>query len=200
MKASQIKLVFFILSLSLVTFAPTVFASTAKYYRYVNKNGTPSISRTVSPEMIRLGYQEFDSNMNFIRAVPPYNSQYDSRQGTLQANKAEQAKKDLQLKRAYHNVEYATRKKTEALHTLQKQIDVQQASLNKLQEERQKLYSQKANLINSKQPSPIHLQNNISNNEIQLKQAQANLERLNTQYKQETKKYDQIIQRLRAMQ
>lgn len=172
----------------------------AKYYRYTNSSGTPSISRIVTPEMIRLGYQELDSNMSFIRAVPPYNSSSDLKKGAQRANQIEQAKRDLQLRRAYHNVEYATRKKNESLANIQKQIDLHQKTIEKAQTERQKLYAQKATLLNSKKPVPTTLQQNLDNNEQAFKRANQALGLLTTQYKQETQKYDQIIQRLRAMQ
>lgn len=190
-----------ILGICILSFAINGVAwAKAKYYRYTNSNGTPSISRIVTPEMIRLGYQELDGNMAFIRAVPPYNSSSDLKRGAQRASQVEQAKRDLQLRRAYHNVEYATRKKTESLANIQKQIDLHQKTIEKAQTERQKLYAQKATLLNSNKAVPTTLQQNMDNNEQTFKRANQALALLNTQYKQESQKYDQIIQRLRSIQ
>lgn len=190
-----------ILGICILGFAMNgVVWANAKYYRYTNSNGTPSISRIVTPEMIRLGYQELDANMAFIRAVPAYNSSNDLKRGAQRANQIEKAKKDLQLKRAYHNVEYATRKKTEALANIQRQIDVQQKTISNAEVERQKLYSQKTSYVNGNKPVPASLQTSLANNEQVFKNANQNLNSLTNQYKQESQKYDQIIQRLRSIQ
>ncbi|MFB2538375.1 MULTISPECIES: hypothetical protein [unclassified Acinetobacter] len=175
------------------------FANGAKYYRYTNSSGTPSISRTVTPEMIKRGYQELDGNMSLIRVVPAYNSGSDQRSNQQRAAQAEQARQDLIIKRAYGNVAYATQKRNEMMNSLQKQIDMQQQALARTQAAQQTLYTQRASFVSQRKPIPANIETNIRTNDAMIRNTNANIASLRTMQQNEAAKFDQIIRRLQSM-
>lgn len=170
------------------------------YYRYYDAQGRVTISRNVSPEHIRHGYEVLDRNMFLIKKVPAYNLQKDLSQSTARASQLRETQQDQQIKRSYRNVKYATEKKEDALKLIQKQISDHYLRMKQLQSDRAEFLTKKSDLIFNKQPIPTSLQKNLDSNEANIKQTRQNIEMLKTQLAHQETFYNDIINRLQKME
>lgn len=183
-----------------LTFANTTQESKPAYYRYYDANGRVTVSRNASPEHIRHGYEVLDRNMYLIKKVPAYNVQKDLSQESVRAAEHRQNQRDLQLKRSYRNVKYATEKKADALKLVQKQISETYLRMKQLQADRADFLTQKADLIFNKKPVPLTLQDKLNNNEAHIKQTRQNIEVLKNHLGEQEAFYNDIINRLQTLE
>lgn len=170
----------------------------AAYYRYYS-NGVATVSRTVTPTHIRRGYEVLDQNMYLIKKVPPYNVEQDLRNEKNRAAQFERDRKDQQIKRSFRNVDYATRKKTEVLKVLNRQLRQQYELMKRLQLDRSKYLSTKSQLLMQRDPVPTSLQRNIQNNQAQIKTVRSSIENIKNTIADQTQYYDYVISRLQTM-
>lgn len=181
----------------------SVFANSEpkpSYYRYVDSKGVVTISRNVSQAHVRHGYDVLDRNMYLIKKVPAYNVEADLKQADKRQYDHIKRQQDLQFKRSYRNVSYATQKKQEALKIIQKQINEQYMRMKTLQSDRADFLTQKADLIFNKKPIPANLQTKLDNNEANIKHVRQMIEHLKDQLAQQQQFYDDIIKRLQTME
>lgn len=171
----------------------------AAFYRYYNSNSVASVSRSVTPTHVRRGYEVLDRNMYLIRTVPPYNVEQDLRNEKNRAAQFERDRKDQQIKRSFRNVDYATRKKNEALKVLNKQLRQQYVLMKQLQSDRSKYLTIKSNLLLQKKATPTGLESNIQNNLNQIKTVRLSIENLKNTIADQTQYYDYVISRLQTM-
>ena len=170
------------------------------YYRFYDSKGVVTISRNVSPDHIRHGYEVLDRNMYLIRKVPAYNVQKDLSQEGLRAAKQKEDQKDQQIKRSYRNVKYANEKRADAAKVIHKQISENYLRMKQLQSDRADFLTQKADLIFNKKPINSSLQQKLDNNEAHIKQTRKNIETLKNQLAQQDAFFDEIISRLQKME
>lgn len=171
----------------------------AAFYRYYNNNGVASVSRSVTPTHVRRGYDVLDRNMYLIKKVPPYNVEQDLRNEKNRAAQFERDRKDQQIKRSFRNVDYATRKKTEVLKVLNRQLRQQYELMKRLQLDRSKYLSTKSQLLMQRDPVPTSLQSNIQNNQAQIKTVRSSIENIKNTIADQTQYYDYVISRLQTM-
>lgn len=189
-----------VLSSAVIASNTTTQQPKPSYYRFYDAQGRVTISRNVSPDHIRHGYEVLDRNMYLIKKVPAYNVQKDLSQSNVRASQLREAQQDQQIKRSYRNVKYATEKKEEALKLIQKQVSDNYLRMKQLQSDRAEFLTKKADLIFNKQPIPTSLQNNLDNNEANIKQTRQNIEMLKTQLAHQDAFYNDIINRLQKME
>lgn len=171
----------------------------AVYYRYYDQNRSVNISKSVTQQHIRYGYQTLDRNMQVISNVPPYNFHDDLKQENVRAAQSQQIKNDQLIKRSYRNAAYATEKKNQTLTNLTKHIAKYDDYLQQLYSKQSQLEQQKQVLLQQKKPIPINLQQQLDQNLNTLKHTQTNQNILKAQYQQQQQHYDEIIQRLNTL-
>ncbi|WP_347455267.1 hypothetical protein [Acinetobacter thermotolerans] len=172
----------------------------AKWYRYYDSKGVPTISTNVTPNHIRYGYEALDANMQVIQRAKPYNVEADIRQAPKRAAQVKQQVEDQKLKRAYNNSQTAIQKKNETLSQLKKQIEFQQEQMKQLQKDRVSFVRQEREYLRKGQTVPAHLKTTLANNEKNLHAQKENIQSLQTRYRNKEAEYDRIIQRLKALE
>ncbi len=171
----------------------------AVWYRYYDK-GVANISSTVTPAHIRHGYEALDANMQVIRLNRPYNAEKDAQQSTSRAAQAKQYEQNARLKRAYSNSSVAINKRDEQLASIKKQISMQQAQAKQLQNDRILLKRQEMEHFRKGTSVPLHLKQSIQYNSDRINQTKKNIETLQNNYQKTQDSYNNIIQRLKAME
>ena len=187
-----------LLSFSHLSWANTTQAK-AVYYRYYDANGTANVSRSVTPTHIRRGYEVLDRNMYLIKKVPAYNVEKDLREEKQRAIQFERHRKDLQIKRSFRDVEYATRKKNDVMKVLNKQLRQQYILMKQLQSDRSKYLTAKANFLLKKEDIPSVLETNIYNNNQHIQNTRGAIENLKKTISDQQEYYDYVIYRLQVM-
>lgn len=170
----------------------------AAYYRYYS-NGVATVSRSVTPTHILRGYEVLDQNMYLIKKVPAYNVEKDLREEKQRAVQFERHRKDLQIKRSFRDVEYATRKKNDVMKVLNKQLRQQYILMKQLQTDRSKYLTVKAEHILKKKDIPTSLETNIRNNLIHIQNTRDSIENLKKTISDQQEYYDYVIYRLQVM-
>ena len=170
----------------------------AAYYRYYS-NGVATVSRTVTPTHIRRGYEVLDQNMYLIKKVPDYNVEKDLREEKQRAVQFERHRKDLQIKRSFRDVEYATRKKNDVMKVLNKQLHQQYILMKQLQTDRSKYLTAKAKFLLNKEEVPTSLESNIYNNKQHIQNTRDAIENLKRTISDQQDYYDYVIHRLQVM-
>lgn len=171
----------------------------AVWYRYYDK-GVANISSTVTPAHIRHGYEALDANMQVIRRNNPYNAEKDAQQSTVRAAQAKQYEQDVRLKRAYGNSSVAINKRNEQLASIKKQISLQQAQVKQLQSDRLLLKRQEMEHFRKGSTVPFELKQSLKYNSDRITQTKNNIENLQKSYQNTQTYYNNIIQRLQAME
>ena len=172
----------------------------AVWYRYYDSHGVANVSTSVTPAHIRYGYEALDRNMQVIKRNQAYNADQDQRQS---GNRAAQAKKkddDLRLKRAYGSSKVATYKRDDILANIKKQIAMQQQQLKQLQNDRIMYKRQEAEYFRKGNPVPAVLKERLKYNEQNINTTKKSIESLQTTYRNTQSNYENIINRLKAME
>ena len=172
----------------------------AVWYRYYDSNGVANVSTSVTPAHIRYGYEALDRNMQVIKRNQSYNAEQDQRQSSNRAAQAKKQDNDLRLKRAYGNSKVATLKRDEQLKNIQKQISLQQQQLRQLQTDRIAYKRQETQYYRKGKPVPAVLNDRLNYNEQNINTTKKSIESLQTTYRNTQTNYEDIINRLKAME
>ena len=172
----------------------------AVWYRYYDSKGVANISTSVTPAHIRYGYEALDRNMQVIKRNQSYNAEQDQRQSSNRAAQAKKQDNDLRLKRAYGNSKVAMLKRDEQLKNIQKQISLQQQQLRQLQTDRIAYKRQETEYYRKGKPVPAVLNDRLNYNEQNINTTKKSIESLQTTYRNTQTNYEDIINRLKAME
>lgn len=171
-----------------------------KWYRYYDKNGVANISTSVTPAHIQHGYEILGSNMQVLQRNHAYNAELDIKQSSSRASAARQREQDAKLKRAYSTSKVAESKRDDQFRSIKKQIALQQEQLKQLQADRISFKRQEMESFRKGVPVPNQLKNNIQYNTENIKNTKATIESLNISYRNTQAYYEDIIQRLKALE
>ncbi len=172
----------------------------AVWYRYYDSNGVANVSTSVTPAHIRYGYESLDRNMQVIKRNHAYNAEQDQKQSSNRAAQAKRQDNDLRLKRAYGSSKIAVIKRDDQLKNIQKQLSLQQQQLRQLQSDRIAYKRQEAEYYRKGKPVPAVLNDRLNYNEQNINTTKKSIESLQTTYRNTQINYEDIINRLKAME
>ncbi|KAA8731867.1 hypothetical protein F4V57_11515 [Acinetobacter qingfengensis] len=175
-------------------------ATQPAYYRYYDNAGVVTVSKSVTQQHIRRGYDVLDHNMNLIKHVPAYHVEKDLKQAPARAAQSRQQQQDLQLKRAYHNVSHAKQKKQESIGNIQKQLSQQYQQMHNLQIQRAQLLRQQAGYVRNGEKVSTEIKQKLELNHAYTQSVRQVIEQLKQNLIQQTQFYDNIIQRLQRLE
>lgn len=194
---------FWLIALVLSLSTHITHAQSAKndtWYRYKNAQGTATLSRHVSEQHIRHGYEVLDAHGQVIKRVAAFQPERADQQAQRHNAQHDQREHDLRLQQAYGSSQMAMRKRDETLKHLKQQISSQQLQLHQLQQEQQRLNQQAQRHVQGGQKIPLNLQNTLIKNQKNIQNSVTQLQSLNTQYQKNQAEYQQIISRLKRLE
>ena len=182
--------------------APSFAQSQAKavWYRYYDSNGVANISSSVTQNHIRHGYEALDKNMQVIQRKKAYNVEADLKNEPKRAAQAKKNEADNKLKKAYTNSKVATQKRDAALNHIKKQIAFQNQQVKQLQNDRIQFKREEMEYTRKGKSVPENLQKTLNNNLNNINQLKKNTQTLQTNYLKTQTEYNEIINRLKAIE
>ena len=138
--------------------------------------------------------------MQVLQRNHAYNAELDIKQSSSRASAARQREQDAKLKRAYSTSKVAESKRDDQFRSIKKQIALQQEQLKQLQADRISFKRQEMESFRKGVPVPNQLKNNIQYNTENIKNTKATIESLNISYRNTQVYYEDIIQRLKALE
>lgn len=171
-----------------------------RWYRYYDSNGQASLSNTLTEEQMKYGYEALDKNMQVVKRVAPYTAEKYAIQKAQQD--AAQARKnaDLELKKAYNSSTAAAAKRDQILADLTGRRSYLSTQLAGLQATLSNNIAQAATLERQQKPIPPMLKKNLEESRRNVNEAEKNIAAIDDRQKQVKAEYEQIIQRLSALE
>jgi hypothetical protein len=166
-------------------------SKSAGIYRYKNSDGVTVLDSKIPPEYVNDGYEIVSRSGKVLKIIPPVPKGPEAdrlRQEKLQ--REEQAKEDLQLRRAYSNVADIDAAKVRNLESLRGNISILQANLVSARKRLQEYQAQAAAVERSGRQLPDELLKNINNLVQEEKDIQAQIKQREQEYKEVAEKFD----------
>ncbi len=163
----------------------------AGIYRYKNSNGVTVLDSKIPPEYVNDGYEIVSRSGKVLKVVPPVPKGPEAdrlRREKLQ--REEQAKEDLQLRRAYSNVADIDAAKMRNLESLRGNISILQANLVSARKRLQEYQAQAAAVERSGRQLPEELLKNINNLVQEEKDIQVQIKQREQEHKEVAEKFD----------
>lgn len=187
----------------------TTPAAAAQLYRFIDDNGTPTLSKTLPAEISQQGYDILDEkSMRLIQRVPPAltASQITEQQ---QAEQAAKIAAESQRKQAIYDHSLKTRYQSEQdlLNARDRDLQQRESQLATLKEKRRDFYQrlhQTQQQAAENELSGISLSENMKNRlhttQQELTNNQQRIEQLQAEINDLTRVYEQDLQRFRLLQ
>lgn len=187
----------------------TTPAAAAQLYRFIDDNGTPTLSKTLPAEISQQGYDILDEkSMRLIQRVPPAltASQIAEQQ---QAEQAAKIAAESQRKQAIYDHSLKTRYQSEQdlLNARDRDLQQRESQLATLKEKRRDFYQrlhQTQQQAAENELSGISLSENMKNRlhttQQELTNNQQRIEQLQAEINDLTRVYEQDLQRFRLLQ
>jgi hypothetical protein len=166
-------------------------ATSKAIYRYKNKDGVTVLDSKIPPEYVNAGYEIVSRSGKVLKVIPPAPKGPEAdrlRQEKLQ--REEQAKEDLQLRRAYSNVADIDAAKVRNLESLRGNISILQANLVSARKRLQDYQAQAAAVERSGRQLPEELLRNINNLVQEEKDIQAQIKQREQEHQEVAEKFD----------
>lgn len=187
----------------------TTPAAAAQLYRFIDDNGTPTLSKTLPAEISQQGYDILDEkSMRLIQRVPPAltASQITEQQ---QAEQAAKIAAEGQRKQAIYDHSLKTRYQSEQdlLNARDRDLQQRESQLATLKEKRRDFYQrlhQTQQQAAENELSGVSLSENMKNRihttQQELTNNQQRIEQLQAEINDLTRVYEQDLQRFRLLQ
>lgn len=188
------------LLLGLLLGAPLAQAAVeARWYRYIDANGQPVISDTVTPEHVTRGYDELTERMTFIRKVPGQRPLTEAERAAQRAQReaaVAQTRNDKQLLRLYSPPVDAERARNRQLDALQVRIDFNANLLATSRQRRAGEAQRAATFERQGKPVPAEIKMSIAEIDRQIAATQQELNSRKAEQAKIRAEFDPIIRRL----
>ncbi len=166
-------------------------ASSKVIYRYKNKEGVTVLDSKIPPEYVNDGYEIVSRSGKVLKVIPPAPKGPEAerlRKEKLQ--REEQAREDLQLRRAYSNVADIDAAKARNLESLRGNISILQANLISARKRLQEYQAQAASIERGGRQLSDELLKNINNLVQEEKDIQAQIKQREQEHKEVAEKFD----------
>ena len=143
-------------------------ADAARFFRYVDERGKLVLSHTIPNDRVKYGYEIVDENARVLQTVAPQLSEAQYQQKLAQEAALKECRNALDrvhgLYRSIDDIDYA---ELQALESLDTQITNTKANLSHLENQRQALESEAAQLDIAGKKIPASLLDNIESAKTQ---------------------------------
>ncbi len=166
-------------------------ANSKVIYRYKNKEGVTVLDSKIPPEYVNDGYEIVSRSGKILKVIPPAPKGPEAdrlRKEKLQ--REEQAREDLQLRRAYSNVADIDAAKARNLESLRGNISILQANLVSARKRLQDYQAQAAAVERGGRQLSDELLKNINNLMQEEKDIQAQIKQREQEHKEVAEKFD----------
>ncbi len=166
-------------------------ANSKVIYRYKNKDGVTVLDSKIPPEYVSDGYEIVSRSGKVLKVIPPAPKGPEAerlRKEKLQ--REEQAREDLQLRRAYSNVADIDAAKSRNLESLRGNISILQANLVSARKRLQEYQAQAAAVERGGRQLSDELLKNINNLVQEEKDIQAQIKQREQEHKDVAEKFD----------
>lgn len=194
----------------------TTPVTAAELYRFIDDNGTPTLSKTLPAEVSQQGYDILDEkSMRLIQRVPPALTasqiveQQQEQERQQQAEQAAQLAAENQRKQAIydHNLKTRYQSEQDLLNARDQDLQQRENQLMMLKEKRRDLYQrlqQTQQQAAENELSGISLSENLKNRlqaaQQELNNNQQSIEQLQAETNDLAQLYEQDLQRFRQLQ
>jgi hypothetical protein len=190
------------LAVTLGLLSTQALAST--WYRYVDEQGVPHISHFVPPEHVHRGYEVLNADGRVIRVVERQLSESEIAEREAEQRRVEEAelarqarlRRDRELMTLYASPEDVEQARDRALARLQSAIESGKASVQRLQDHRRQLEQNAAARERAGNRVSRELLENIRIVEMQIREAERDIEARRAEQQQVREQYDQDMRRV----
>ena len=188
-----IRKLFLIGSLIMVVSANTQAQTEKKvFYRYTTNDGHKVVAQTIPPQYVRNGYEMLSLSGDVLKVVPAALPEADAVRIAKERKAAkEQAKIDVDLRRAYSSVQDIDSAKTRNLQELQNMINILQANLGSVKSQLKAQEAHAASVERSGKTLSGDIVKNISTLRTEEKELNVQIKQRETEYQHSADKYEQ---------
>lgn len=172
----------------------------ARWYRYYNSNGTPTLSSVITQEHIRNGYDALNSSMMVIKHVPPFSPESYERAKSERERMEAKRQDDRNLVAAHVSSVQATAKRDQLLLDMSGRAQYLGTQLASIQLELATDVAAAAAYERRRQPIPKVVSQRMADKREQIEQMQNNINALQKRQDDVKAKYGQIIARLQYLE
>jgi hypothetical protein len=172
----------------------------ARWYRYYNSNGTPTLSSVITQEHVKNGYEALNGSMLVIKRVPPFSPESYERAKSERERIEAKRQDDRNLIAAHVSSTQAAAKRDQLLLDMSGRTQYLGTQLATMQMELATDVAAAAAYERRQKPIPAAVSQRMADKREQIAQMQNNISALQKRQDDVKAKYGQIIARLQYLE